>query len=192
MRRAWLLAVGAVALAGCSSSGGGNLLGGSGGGASGPAVTAVVESQAAGASAGASAVAPSTPTSSAPPALSAAAIDPCTLLTKAQADKVAGTTTMKPVRAQMMCTFATPTSGSVGQVEVYVGDGAKKSLDIDKTELQHTFRQVAGVGDEAWLEQANIFFRVQDVWFQLRVVRLDDVNTDPLLIEAAKIVVGRV
>lgn len=118
-------------------------------------------------------------------------IDPCGLLTKTEADAVAGTTTMKPVRTKSLCTFATPTTGSVGQVEVYVGDGAKKQFDIDKVTLQHDFTRVGGIGDEAWLEDANIFVRSGGTWVSLRVTRLDTVDTGPLLEQAAARVVGR-
>jgi hypothetical protein len=118
-------------------------------------------------------------------------INPCHLVTKAEADTVAGTKTLPPVRVRSLCTFATPTTGAVGQLEVYVGDGAKQQFDIDKIKLQHAFTKVAGIGDEAWAEDANMFFRVGGIWVSLRVTRLDSVDTAPLLKQLAAIVVGR-
>ena len=118
-------------------------------------------------------------------------IDPCSLVTKSEADGVAGVRTRPPVRALGLCTFATPTSGAVGQLEVLVGDGVKKYYDIDKTNLGHEFRDIAGLADEAHLEDGVIFVRAGEVWFALRVTRLDSVDTGPALTKLARVVLGR-
>jgi hypothetical protein len=120
-----------------------------------------------------------------------ASIDPCSVVTKDEADQLAGTTLQPAQRAEQLCTFATPTSGSVGQLEVYVGDGAKKYFDIDKINLGHPFHRVPGVGDEAWEEDGAIFFSHGGIWFGLRLLRLDDVDTGPALARLASRVVGR-
>jgi len=118
-------------------------------------------------------------------------IDPCSLVTKSEADGIAGVRTRAPVRALGLCTFATPTSGAVGQLEVLVGDGVKKYYDIDKTNLGHEFRDIAGLADEAHLEDGVIFVRAGAVWFALRVTRLDSVDTGPALTKLARVVLGR-
>jgi len=121
----------------------------------------------------------------------AAKADPCSLVTQAEADAIAGTKLQPKQRAEQLCTFATPTTGPTGQLEVYVGDGAKKYYDIDKITLGHEFRKVAGVGDEAYLEDGAIFVGAHGTWVGLRLLRLDDVDTAPSLIKLAKVAVGR-
>ena len=97
----------------------------------------------------------------------------------------------RPERAEQLCTFATPTTGTLGQLEVYVGDGAKKFFDIDRVDLEHDFRRVPGVGDEAWVEEGAIFFRSRGVWFGLRLTTLDSVDHAQDLAELATTVLGR-
>jgi hypothetical protein len=121
----------------------------------------------------------------------AAKTNPCTLVTKAEADAIAGTTLMPAARAEGLCTFATPTSGSTAQLEVYVGDGAKKFYDIDKISLGHPFKDVPNVGDEAHLEDGAIFVATHNTWFGLRLLRLDSTDTGPALIELARTAAGR-
>ncbi len=118
-------------------------------------------------------------------------LNPCTLVTKHDADKIAGVNLLKAIRAAESCTFPTPTSGAVGQFEIYVGDGAKKAYDIDHTELHHVFKTEAGVADEAHLENGAIFFRKGTTWVELHVVRLDGVNIGPALAAEARVVAGR-
>ena len=117
--------------------------------------------------------------------------DPCSLLTKAEADHVAGVTLQPAKRELETCTFATPTTGATGQLEIYVGDGAKKYYDIDNVTLGHDFRDVAGIGDEAHLESDALFFRSGTTWVGLRVLRLDSVDVGPLLEDAAKKAAGQ-
>jgi len=114
-----------------------------------------------------------TPTTAAPTLPS-----PCTLLPKDAAEALLpGAVLQEGIESgqgdNISCTYAGDPSGPTAQVEVFVGSGAKKSLDIDKDALAHEFTQPEGVGDEAWLEADNIFFRVGETWVQLRVVTLD-------------------
>jgi hypothetical protein len=97
------------------------------------------------------------PATAAKTATAAAALpDPCTVVTLDDAIALAGT------RLQ-------PTA----QVEYYFGDGAKKFLDVDRR-LDHKFETLTGVGDEAYLEDFNLFFRVGTRWNAIRLVRLDE------------------
>jgi len=121
----------------------------------------------------------------------AAKADPCSLVTQEEANAIAGTKLQPKQRAEQLCTFATPTTGPTGQLEVYVGDGAKKYYDIDKINLGHDFRKVDGVGDEAYIEDGAIFVSAHGTWIGLRLLRLDDVDTAPSLIKLAKVAVGR-
>jgi hypothetical protein len=122
--------------------------------------------------------------------------DPCRLLTQDEADTLAGVKLGAPMPSgdpTTLCVWPTPTTGSVAQVEVGVGDGAKKFLDIDKDTLGHAFTQVAGLGDEAWQESDTIFVRTGTLWFSLHLVKLDsDPNDESNMAALAKTILGRI
>jgi hypothetical protein len=176
-RRGHLLAaVAAVsvltALGGCGASGDGD-------GRGAPAVT----SQSAPATP--DGAAPPTEATDAPPA--GTAVDACTLVTKAEAEKLAGTRLEDPVEKpedRDTCTYTGPLSGPTAQVEVYVGDSAKKFLDIDR-ELGHKLTPITGAGDEAYAEDGTVFVRRGEVWACVRLVRSEDPATYRKALEAA-------
>ena len=111
-------------------------------------------------------------TTAAPPRAQAA-LDPCALVTRQDAEKLAGTPLdpAKPVRDT--CTYTGPVEGPTAQVEVFVGDGAKKYLDIDR-DLGHTLRPLPGIGDEAYAEDEAVFLHKSGRWVSIRLVRLND------------------
>jgi hypothetical protein len=122
-------------------------------------------------------------------------IDPCQLVTKADAEQLAGTQLNPAVAIEgesPSCTYSGPVTGPLAQVEVYVGDGAKKILDIDR-ELHHTLTAVQGIGDEAYEEDGAIFLRKSDQWVAIRLVLLQDpkLSREPLR-RLARIVASRV
>jgi hypothetical protein len=132
-----------------------------------------------------SAATPSSAASSTPAAIP----DACSLLTPAEAAAAATTPLMPPVAAgtgdsgkATLCQFTGPTTGPTAQVEVYVGDGAKKQLDIERVTLKHTFTTVAGVGDQCVQEDNWIFVEKNGVWASIHLVRLNDAaqNVAPL------------
>lgn len=118
----------------------------------------------------------------------------CALLPKAEAEALAGTPLLDGVEANPaspQCLYAGPVDGPLAQVEVFVGDGAKKFLDIDR-ELAHEFTEVPGIGDEAHAEDNAIFARVRGTWFAVRLVRLNEpADNAPALVTAAKAVAAR-
>jgi hypothetical protein len=76
-------------------------------------------------------------------------------------------------------------------VEIVVGDGAKKTLDIDR-DLGHTFTSPSGIGDEAYAEDYAIFVRAWGVWVSIHLVSLDDAaNSGAGLQSLARTVVTR-
>jgi hypothetical protein len=80
----------------------------------------------------------------------------------------------------------------VAQVEVFVGDGAKKYLDIDRDTLGHMFDAVPGIGDEAFIEENVIFLRKGTTWVALRLTLLNDAAENRPRLEAlAAKVAGR-
>jgi hypothetical protein len=122
--------------------------------------------------------------------------DACTLLTQEEAETLAHERLDPPVpsgadNSQCMWT-APPTAPGVGQVQINVGDGAKKQYDIDNQVLGHTFKPVPGIGDEAYLEAGAIFVRKGDLWFSVILVSLQVDDAEPGLVKAAQLVVSRV
>ncbi|ASW55938.1 DUF3558 domain-containing protein [Plantactinospora sp. KBS50] len=117
--------------------------------------------------------------------------DACALLPRADAEKLAGTPLDDPIAVRETCTYTAPVSGPTAQVEVYVGDGAKKMLDVDR-ELGHELTPLTGAGDEGYLEDGNAFFARSGVWVSIRLVRLNDPaeNRGPLT-AAARAAAGR-
>ncbi|MBI4942706.1 MAG: DUF3558 family protein [Actinobacteria bacterium] len=104
--------------------------------------------------------------------------DPCALLTREDASTLAGLRlgdgdAAGPAGTRTACTYSAPTTGPTGQVSVFVGDGAKKQMDID-IELGHEFTPLTGVGDEATIEDGYGFVRKGDTWVSINVVLLDD------------------
>ncbi len=112
-----------------------------------------------------------------PPAPSPSPLDPCALITRDEANALAGVVVQDPEPAgqpPVRCVWPTPVTGTIGQVEIDVGDGAKKSYDIDATTLEHDFATIADLGDEAYAEDGAIFFRKGDTWVAIHLVSLDD------------------
>jgi hypothetical protein len=124
-------------------------------------------------------------------------IDPCKLLTQAEATTLAGVKLNAAVEAgaagtQTLCQYTSDPSGPTAQVEIITGDGAKKELDIDRDTLKHEFTSVPGIGDEADQEDGNIFIRKGDNWVDINLVKLNDPaqNVQPMQ-TAAKIIASR-
>ena len=123
-------------------------------------------------------------------------IDPCALISQEEAEQVAGRDLQPPQPAgqpPVRCVWPTQLTGSVAQVELDVGDGAKKQLDIDKTTLGHPFTAIANLGDEAWIETGAIFFRAGDTWVSIHAIAVTPAETTAKNLEAlARLVVERV
>jgi Protein of unknown function (DUF3558) len=107
-----------------------------------------------------------------------AVVHPCSLLTQSEAEALAGTRLDPGTEAggdePTLCQFVGPSTGPLAQVEVGVGDGAKKVLDVDRDVLEHDFTTVTGIGDEAYQEDDNIFVRKGTTWVSINLVLLDD------------------
>ncbi|MFC0097110.1 hypothetical protein ACFFKH_06165 [Micromonospora marina] len=135
------------------------------------------------------------PTGEAPastePVDDAAAPQACALVPKADAERLAGTALQEPVVSDRSCTYTGPTSGPTAQVEVFVGDGAKKYLDIER-QLGHEIRELAGTADEALLTAETFFLRKGELWVAVRLVRLNDPQENRAPLERlARTVAGR-
>ena len=134
------------------------------------------------------------PSATPEPAMTLAVLDACAILPKKDAEEIARTpleTGAPGNPLEPSCMYPGPVTGPLAQVEIYIGDGAKKAYDID-VGLNHEFVDVPGIGDEAFLEDNNIFFRKAATWVSIRLVRLNDpVENREALIEAAKTVAER-
>lgn len=101
--------------------------------------------------------------------------DPCSLVSQQEASKLVNVAMEKGLKNgqndNLMCQFNSQPPGTL--VEVYSGSGAHKSFQIDHDTLGHEFTKLDGIGDEAWLEDDNLFFRKGEHWVQLHVVALD-------------------
>ncbi|MDG4832036.1 hypothetical protein O7627_22400 [Solwaraspora sp. WMMD1047] len=121
-------------------------------------------------------------------------VDACSLVLPAEAEQLAGTPLADPVPASQACQYTAPPSGPVAQVEVYVGDGAKKQLDIER-QLGHDLQPISGAGDEAyiWVDGTMVFVSRSGLWFSIRLVRLDDPATHREPLESlARTAAGRI
>ena len=131
------------------------------------------------------------PTPETPTPLDVSTLDACTVLPQADAEALAGTTLTEPLKVATSdvssCTYPGDPNGPTAQVEIYVGDGAKKQLDIDKDTLGHSFTQPSGVGDEAWLEDGEIWARSGTTWVSIRVIRLDDMSLYAAALQTAMV-----
>lgn len=117
--------------------------------------------------------------------------DACALMTKADAQKLVGMTLLDGVGTPGDCTYNSDPTGPTGQVFVAVGDGAKKTYDINRT-LKHEFRALPGVADEAWAEDGAVYVRKGAMWVVVSMIKLNDPkeNVKPLA-AAARTVAGR-
>ncbi|MDG4751839.1 hypothetical protein O7630_12875 [Micromonospora sp. WMMD718] len=136
------------------------------------------------------------PTGEAPAEPSAEPVDDaapqaCTLVSKADAERLAATALDEPVVAGQSCTYTGPVTGPTAQVEVFVGEGAKKYLDIER-QLGHEIRELAGTADEALLTAEAFFLRKGELWVAVRLVRLNDPQENRAPLERlARTVAGR-
>jgi hypothetical protein len=166
----------AVAIASCGSSG-----------SKSNAVTATSTTSAVG-----SKDTPTTTRTGGPAATTSTLPDPCVLVPKADAVQLADTPLDEGVKAgtpdNLSCWYVGPPTGPTAQLEFYVGDGAKKFLDIDR-ELGHDIAVLPGVGDEAYIEDFTLFFRTGRRWNVLRLIRLDDFDAyrQPMIDLAKKV-----
>ncbi|MDG4793428.1 DUF3558 family protein [Micromonospora sp. WMMD1082] len=102
-----------------------------------------------------------------------AAVDPCSLVSRQEAEQLAGTALNEPRKVKATCTYTAPPSGPTAQVEVFVGAGAKKILDVNRN-LGHELRELPGVGDEAYAEDRVVYVHKGGQWVSVRLVRLND------------------
>jgi hypothetical protein len=127
----------------------------------------------------------------------AANLDPCALLTHTEAEALAGTKLDAGIAAgaagdQTLCQYVGPSTGPLAQVQIIVGAGAEKSLEIDRDILKHPFRLVPGIGDKAYEEDDTIFIQKGSQWAEVGVARLNDPAQNRTALEtAAKLVAAR-
>jgi hypothetical protein len=114
---------------------------------------------------------------SAAPAAPADLPDACTVITRAEAQKLLGMT-LQPgddTRAGAAdgvasCNYNAPVTGPSGSLGVYVQFGTPDALTTDRN-LGHTFKAVPGIGDQTFEEPDNgsVFVRKGTMWAYVNV-----------------------
>jgi hypothetical protein len=127
--------------------------------------------------------------------LDVAALDPCSVIQKAEAEAIVQTTlsdgTDVKDPTQPSCTFQPDPNASTGQVALNVGAGAENAYNID-VNIGHTFTDVPGLGEQSHLEPFALFFTVKGTWVELGCFRNEDSATfNQGLIDEAKRVAER-
>lgn len=109
------------------------------------------------------------------PALPSAGVgaNPCALVSRPEAEKLAGTSLNSPVLLAETCTYTAPPSGPTAQVEVFVGETAENYLTAERG-IGHDLRPLSGVGDEAYIEDGGIFVNKAGRWVSVKLVRSND------------------
>ena len=131
------------------------------------------------------------------PLTPAALPDPCSLLTQAEAEALAGTKlnpadSAGPGGTKTLCQYTGLPTGPTAQVEILIGDGVQSALQIDQVNLKHPFRTVPGIGAQTLEEDDNIFIHKGSNWVQINLVLLNDPAQNRAALEkAAQQIVAR-
>lgn len=97
---------------------------------------------------------------------------PCKLLTRSEANVLAGIKLQPPLASGASCTFNPYPTGPVAQVFIFVDSSLPMTVQIDR-KLGHKFRSVPRLGDQALEEMGYIFVRKGTVWILLHVIAPD-------------------
>lgn len=113
------------------------------------------------------------------------------LVSAQEAQRLAGTSLDKPVAVDERCTYTAPPSGPSAQVEVFVGETAKNYLSAERG-IGHDLQPLAGVGDEAYIEDYAVFVNKHDFWVSIDLTNGNTPTQNrPLLEDLARTVAGR-
>jgi hypothetical protein len=97
----------------------------------------------------------------------------CKLLTRSEAQTLAGIKLQRPNDLGRGCMYTSDPNGPVAQVEIYVDSTTPRTLLIDRNQLHHPFWKVPRLGDQALIEQGYIFVRKGTVWITIHLVPHD-------------------
>jgi hypothetical protein len=118
--------------------------------------------------------------------------NPCKLVTRSDAQMLAGIKLQPPLRIRTGCTYNGYPTGPVAQVEIYVDSTVPRTLTIDR-QLKHKIWRVPRLGDQAFEEEWHIFVRKGKVWITINLVRTEAWPTfKPKLERAARVAINRV
>jgi hypothetical protein len=120
------------------------------------------------------------------------ATDPCALVSKPEAEQLAGTALNSPVSLAGTCTYTAPPNGPSGQVEIFAGETAKNYLAAERG-LGHDLQPLPGIGDEGYVEDYAVFVEKAGFWVSIDLTRSNDPaeNRQPLE-DLARAVAGRI
>ena len=100
------------------------------------------------------------------------AVEPCALVTKAEAERLAGTALQDPTPVGDTCTYTAPPSGPTRQVEVFTGRSGKAYFDAER--ILRKPEPLPGIGDEAFIADHEVFLNKSGFWVSIHLVSLDD------------------
>jgi len=120
-----------------------------------------------------------------------AATDPCALVSRQEAEQLAGISLNGAVTQPETCTYTAPPNGPTAQVEVFAGKTAESYLAAERG-VGHVLRPLPGIGDEAYVEDYAVFVQKRDFWVSIDLTRSNDPaeNRGPLE-NLARTVAGR-
>jgi hypothetical protein len=98
--------------------------------------------------------------------------DPCKLLTRTEAQALAGVKLQRPSDFGSSCTYNGYPTGPTAQVAIYVESTVPRTLRIDRL-LHHKIWSVPRLGDQALEEEWHIFVREGKVWITINLVRTE-------------------
>jgi hypothetical protein len=98
--------------------------------------------------------------------------DACKLLTRTEAQALAGVKLQRPSDVGSSCTYNGYPTGPVAQVAIYVESSVPRTLRIDRL-LHHKIWSVPRLGDQALEEEWHIFVRTGKVWITINLVRTE-------------------
>lgn len=113
-------------------------------------------------------------------AIDVATLDPCTLVTQEEAERIVRIALDQPRSHNLgterpVCTYPGFAAGPVAKVDVLLGDAAQMLLATDRRLNERTpevFVPIEDLGDEAYRRRSNVYFRKGDVWIVVAAVRL--------------------
>ncbi|KPM53736.1 DUF3558 domain-containing protein [Frankia sp. CcI49] len=118
--------------------------------------------------------------------------DPCKLVSRQEAEQLAGTALGSPESTPERCVYTAPPDGPTGQVEIFSGQTAQDYLTAERG-IGHTLTPLPGIGKEAYIEDYAVFVNVNDFWVSIVLARNNDPaeNRGPLE-NLARTVAGRI
>jgi len=133
------------------------------------------------------------PAATATPKAHKISVKPCSLVTKAEADALAGLTLEDGQEYAESCSYNAPTTGPSGQVFIGIADGAHSFYNVE-VNLGAKFEPIPNddADDALWeVDHATEFLRDGDFWVALSLPFGDAVQSKPPMEQLAATIASR-